>query len=120
MRAWKVVREFMESNMTLFAGRTLEADSTVMPSARAWIKDISGEVGCSAADHSVILFLNLPAVGIVPSAKQEFFVSFLANTLADYKQNAIAVLIHPNRAGQSTQRWGELGKKRLGQGLHRI
>ncbi|CAK8994487.1 unnamed protein product [Durusdinium trenchii] len=104
VRAWKVVKEFMDSSMTIFASRAMEADSTIMPSARAWIREVSAEVGCSAADHMVVLFLNLPAVGIVSSVKLDFFVSFLANTLADYKQNGIAILVHPNRAGQSAQR----------------
>ena len=94
----------MDSTMSIFPGRSIDADSTVMPQARAWVKDVSSEVGNCASDHNIVLFLNLPCVGIGPSTKLEFFVTFVANTLADYKHNAIAILVHPNRAGQAAQR----------------
>jgi hypothetical protein len=39
-------------------------------------------------------------MGIVPSMKLEFCVSFLTKALIDQPEDSVAVIIHPNRAGQ--------------------
>lgn len=54
-------------------------------------------------DHCVVLWANLPTCGVVPAGKQEFFLVSIANLLAQYKRNGIAILIHPNRAGDAAR-----------------
>lgn len=36
----------MDSHVKIFSGRVLEAEGTLMPSSRAWLRDAVNEVGC--------------------------------------------------------------------------
>ena len=57
--------------MNIITGRSVDADSTVMPQLLSWVdKMIDESPKCNASDdHCVCLFLNLPACGVVSSAK---------------------------------------------------
>lgn len=43
----------------------------------------------------------MTTVGVMPASKWDFFITALTNLLASHKRNAIAVLIHPNRASDT-------------------
>lgn len=45
-RAWDAVAAYMDSHVKIFSGRVLEAEGTLMPSSRAWLRDAVNEVGC--------------------------------------------------------------------------
>ena len=40
---WEAVSQFLEQNLGTFAGRVAEAESTIMPSSRAWLRDLIQE-----------------------------------------------------------------------------
>ena len=44
-RAWDTVATYMQSHIKVFAGRTLEAEQTLMPTSRSWLRDTVMEVG---------------------------------------------------------------------------
>ena len=39
-RAWEAVAQFLEQNLGTFAGRVADAESTIMPSSRAWLREL--------------------------------------------------------------------------------
>jgi len=84
----------MESNMQVFHGRSVDADSTVMPQLFSWVDaTIDESPGCNSPDdHCVVLFFNLPAVGVG-----------VANMLNRYRKNSLAIIVHANRAAQKTR-----------------
>ena len=107
-RAWTCVREFMDSNMRVFTGRTSDPESTVLPAISSWI-DTTLEDCCVGADgFSLVIFLNAPSCGIVGTEKQSFFVTAITNLLTQFRRTAIALIVLPNRAGQqnATRRYG--------------
>lgn len=57
----------------------------------------------SPEDHAVYLWLNLPTCGVLPAAKQDFFITAASNLLQVYKKNGIAFIIHANRAGDASR-----------------
>lgn len=70
-----------------------------MPTTKAWLRKSLDDMSCTTPDdHSVILWLNCPGVGIIPSAKYDYFLTVITNFLADFPKNSICVIIHPNRA----------------------
>ena len=105
-RAWQIVTEFIEQNLTQFAGKTSEAESTLMPSSRAWIRKQTDEMGNAPDDHCVMLFLNCPAIGVLSAARTSFILNYVTNVIADHPLNSICFIVHPNRAGQQEGRWG--------------
>ena len=107
-RAWDAIQEFVETNLTVFSAKTSDAEAVLMPSARSWLRKMSQEHGASSEDVGVILVMNCPTVGILTGAKESFFVNFIMNVMADFPVNAMCLLIHPNRAGQSDgRRWAK-------------
>ena len=62
--------------------------------------------GRQANDHAVILWVNLPSCGILGVARYEYMITAVSNLLAVHKRNGIALIIHPNRAGQMFDRLG--------------
>lgn len=86
----------------MFAGRSTDAESTVLPSLASYIGEALADIpeARSFEDHGVVLWLNMPTAGIVGASKYDFMVTALSNLLTQYKKNSIAILVHPNRAGQ--------------------
>ena len=103
-RAWSVVDTFLKTTMTIFGGKIGEAESTLMPEVRSWVRSMTQELGSLPDDHVVILFINLPGMGILGASAKSFLLSFVANLLADFPENSIALLVHPNRASQQEGR----------------
>ena len=103
-RAWDAVSKFLSENTGVFAGKSVEAESTVMPASRSWIREMTHELGNSADDHCVVLILNCPSIGIISATRMNFILNYVSNVLADYPLNSICFLVHPNRAGQQEGR----------------
>ena len=91
--------------MQVFHGRSVDADSTVMPQLFSWVDaTIDESPGCNSPDdHCVVLFFNLPAVGVVSVAKWDYIVTIVANMLNRYRKNSLAIIVHANRAAQKTR-----------------
>ena len=102
-RAWNTVSTFLSEHICIFSGRSLDAESTVMPNARAWIKNMVSDMACSSDDFSVVLVVNTPSMGILSASRTSFLLSFVTNVVADWPNNCIVFLVHPNRAGQETR-----------------
>lgn len=83
-----------------FAGKSSDAESTLMPSARSWLKEQAAELGNSKDDHSIVIFCICPAMGILSASRISFLLNFITNTLADHQLNGVCYLVKPNRAGQ--------------------
>lgn len=107
-RAWDAVRAFMSDHLVTFSGKTTDAESTVMPAVRSWLRESSNEVGNAADDHSIVLFCVCPAMGILSASRMGFLLNFITNVLSDFPANSICILVKPNRAGQQDGRTGLL------------
>lgn len=83
----------------MFTGRTLDAESTLMPAARSWARNLASEHGVSPDDHAIYVWVNAPAIGNMSAARSAFILNFVSNLLSDHPMNAVAIIIHPNRAG---------------------
>ena len=92
--------KFLTENLRVFTGRTSDADSTLMPASRAWMREMVDDIG----ETAVVLFMNCPAVGILGASFKSFMLTYITNCLADFPKNAICFLVHPNRAGQQEGR----------------
>lgn len=92
--------------MMLFAGKTSDADSTLLPVSRSWVRNSVQAMGTGSDDVGVVLWLNLPAVGILGAERREFFLTYIANVLADWPRNSVAFVVMPNRAGQDGRTLG--------------
>ncbi|CAJ1448823.1 unnamed protein product, partial [Effrenium voratum] len=102
-KAWGAVQSFLDMHLRIFTGRSLDADSTLMPQALQWLRQVFEDMPrcTSDEDHCVVVWLNAPSAGIVPVAKWEFFISAFANILPLFRRNSIGIIVHPNRAAQT-------------------
>ena len=107
-RSWQIVSDFLKQNLTLFVGKTSDGESTILPQSRAWLKDMSIEVGNSQDDHQIVLLLNCPSIGVLSAARLSFILTYISNILSDFPLNSVCFLIHPNRAGHQDGRQGYL------------
>lgn len=103
-RAWESVRAFMSEHLVTFAGKISEAESTLMPTARSWMRQMTMEVCNGPDDHSVAVLCICPAMGILSASRTSFILNFITNILADYPVNGVVFLVKPNRAGQQEGR----------------
>ena len=71
----------------------------------------------STDDHSVVLVMNAPVMGIVPAAYKSFMLTYITNCLSDFPNNSLALLVFPNRAGQQEGRTDFFLKETLAQFL---
>lgn len=93
----------MENHFSIFSGKASEAESTVMPASRSWVRETISDLGSQGPDdHMVVVILNCP-----------YIVNYVTNILADYPSNSVCLLVHPNRAGQQEGRTVFYCKERL-------
>ena len=103
-RAWESVREFMDQHLKMFCGRTADAESTLMPLSRSWLRESAADLATGTEDHCVMLFMVCPCLGILSASRTSFILNFVTNVLSDFPQNGICFLVKPNRAGQQGER----------------
>ena len=106
-RSWDLVSQFLKENLTLFCGKTSEAEGTVMPASRAWLREMSTEHGNHFDDHGIYLWRNCASMGALGAARLSFVLNYITNVLADIPQNAVCILVCPNRASQQEGRRGK-------------
>ena len=108
-RAWAVIGNYMESQFSMFCGKASDAESTVMPASRSWVRETISELGSQRPDdHQLVVFLNCPCIGIISAEVHSYITNYITNILADFPSNGVVLLIHPNRAGQQEGRTGFL------------
>ena len=81
-----------------------------MPELNGWVEETLSEIAevQSVLDHGIILWVNLPSVGILSAHRLDWVLTYLSNTLNKYKKNGMAIVIHANRAGQvGGTEWGK-------------
>lgn len=96
----------MKANLHIFGGKATDAESTVLPAVSSWVEEVL--LDCpevkSTNDHAVVMWINLPACGIIGVARYEYMITAVSNLLAKYRRNGIAIIVHPNRATQMGER----------------
>ena len=101
-RAWNMVKQHMMANLRVFAGRSSEGVSVLMPELTSWVNETLQD--CSdireVNDHMLVFWFNLPTAGIVSATKNDFFLSLATNKLAEHRRNGVAIFTHTNRAAQ--------------------
>lgn len=91
----------MDGNFSIFCGKASEAEGTVMPTSRAWVRECAADLGSVAPDdHMVAVFMNCPSVGILGAEVTSYMINYITNILSDHPSTGVCFLIHPNRAGQ--------------------
>lgn len=102
-QAWKLVQQFMDSSCQVFAGNPSHAESTLMPRVMQWAQQCLEDLpGTGDDSQGVVVWLNTPTAGIIAAAKWDFFLTFLSNLLNHYRKNSVAIVVHPNRAAQTS------------------
>lgn len=92
----------MVQRMAVFTGKTAEAEGTILPQLRKWLKESSQDYS-APNEHTVMLFLNCPTIGVMSATQRSWFLNCICNILADWPRNGICFVIHPNRAQQETR-----------------
>ena len=54
-RAWESVAAYMEKNLQIFCGKALDAEATLLPASRAWLREISQQVGRGNMEKPTLL-----------------------------------------------------------------
>ena len=92
--------------MRFFSGRAQEAESTVLPAMTSYIEETFAEMPevRSVEDHGLVIWVNLPSAGILSVPKYEYTITAVANLLAIFRRNGVAIFVHANRASQFTER----------------
>ena len=95
--------DYLTSNMRIFTARAGDAESTVLPTITSYIQEAFDDVPevRSTDDHCVVLWWNMPACGVLSSAKYDYGITAISNLLAQYPRNGLAIVIHPNRASHA-------------------
>eukprot|EP00434_Breviolum_minutum_P009292 symbB.v1.2.008188.t2/scaffold450.1/size202773/7 len=108
-KAWDVVGSYLSMNMRLFSGLAKDAESTVLPAATSWIQEALQEIPeCrTSEDHCIVVWANLPCLGVLGVHKYEWIVTAVTNLLASYRRNGIAILIHTNRGSLASEKKGK-------------
>ena len=58
----------------------------------------------AAAQSGLVVWWNLPACGVLSSAKYDYGITAISNLLAQYRRNGIALVVHANRASHVSER----------------
>ncbi|CAK9114941.1 unnamed protein product [Durusdinium trenchii] len=82
------VGEYMKANLHIFGGKATDAESTVLPAVSSWVEEVL--LDCpevkSTNDHAVVMWINLPACGIIGVARYEYMITAVSNLLAKYRR----------------------------------
>ena len=89
-----------------FPAEHKKPESTVLPAMTSYLEETFAEMPevRSAEDHGLVIWVNLPSAGILSVPKYEYTITALANLLAIYRRNGVAIIVHANRASQFTER----------------
>ena len=90
--------DYLKSNLQMFSGKSVDAESTILPAVTSWVAEAFGEIpeAKSYEDHGVCLWVNLPTAGIIGASKFDFLLTAITNVLWACKRNSIAIIVHPN------------------------
>ena len=109
------MQEFVESNLRVWHMKVNDlGDRTVMPQLIPWLETCMGKAAFSRSEteEGFLIFVNLTVLGVVTAQERHYTMQFITDFLSTHRRNAIAVVIHANRAKapQSSPRRG--GHKR--------
>jgi len=88
----------MDDRFKMFSSKMNDAESTLLPALRSWLREAAQDCGSSPQDFTVVLFLNCPALGVLTAARTSWALNFISNVLADFPTNGICFVVKPNRA----------------------
>ena len=72
-----------------------------MPEVNTWLDESLADLCVRDPDHhGIIIWINLPACGILTVQKTEWVLGYVSNTLQKFRRNGMAIIIHANRASQ--------------------
>eukprot|EP00435_Cladocopium_sp_Y103_P069260 s569_g33.t1 len=114
-KAWDVVSSYIKTNLTFCSGRSIDAESTILPEVTGWVRDTLSDIPevRQVDDHCVIAFANLTTVGVMPGAKYDWFLTSLSNLLANNKRNSIGIIVHCNRASDTGRKSSGAKKEKV-------
>ena len=58
------------------------------------------DVGTASDDHTVAIFMNMPAIGVLSAIRISFTLTLITNILSDFPVNGVAFVVFPNRSAQ--------------------
>jgi len=93
----------MEENTAFFSGKPADANSTLMPNCRAWLREKVNDLSNASDDCTVAVFVNCPSIGVFSAVRLSFTLNLVTNLLADFPTNGICFLVTPNKAGQDSR-----------------
>ena len=82
----------------------VDAESTLLPALRSWLREAAQDCSSSPQDFTVVLFLNCPALGVLTAGRTSWALNLITNVLADFPTNGICFLVKPNRAAAQVGR----------------
>ena len=98
-----MVHDYIEKNFKVWS---IGADEQLLPTLLPWLDQQMEDATYSrdASEEGFVLYLCLPTCGVVSAAKANFFLTFLTSFLTARPSNSIAIIIQPNKAGETTKR----------------
>lgn len=107
-RSWETVHKYVDDNLKVW---TIKPESSPLPTLLPWIEQRFEEMTYlrSPNEEGHILFVNLPTMGVVSAMKLSYVHSLCTSFLASRPSNAVAVILHANRASEGRNKSGTQG-----------
>lgn len=99
-RSWEAVHAWINHNLKVWSSKP---EQSPLPTLLPWLEERFEDMTYLRVtnEEGYILFCNLTTMGVVSSLKQSYILGLITSFLTARPVNAIAVVLHANRAAEA-------------------
>ena len=101
------MHKYVDGNLKVWA---VKPSQPALPTVLPWVESALDAMTFMRTDpeEGILLWVNLPTVGVVTSLKKDYFVQLITGLLTAKPQNSVCILLQANRAAEAKKRTGSL------------
>jgi len=95
----------VDSNLKVWS---VKPSQPILPTILPWVESALEQMTFlrNDSEEGLVLWINLPTVGVVSALKRDFFIQAITGLLVAKPHNSICVVLQANRAAETKKRTG--------------
>lgn len=102
-QSWEEVHKYVDTHLKVWA---IKPNQPILPTLLPWLESSMDELTYlrNEQEEGVLLWVNLPCVGVVSAMKKDYFLQLISGLMASRSSNSVCVVLRANRASESKKK----------------